>query len=66
MNSRVPWSNEGIDPTVRERAEAAAQRAGMTLNDWINSTLGASAPPDFRSSYPPRAARHAAGESRCP
>ncbi|CAL80329.1 conserved hypothetical protein [Bradyrhizobium sp. ORS 278] len=53
MNSRVPWSNEGIDPSVRERAEAAAQRAGMTLNDWINSTLGASAPPDFRGSAPP-------------
>ncbi|WP_257167217.1 hypothetical protein [Bradyrhizobium sp. SRS-191] len=54
MNSRVPWSNEGIDPSVRERAEAAAQRAGMTLNDWINSTLGASAPPDFRGSPAPR------------
>ncbi|MGJ5176046.1 hypothetical protein ACQR16_18990 [Bradyrhizobium oligotrophicum] len=56
MNSRVPWSNEGIDPSVRERAEAAAQRAGMTLNDWINSTLGASAPPDFRGSPAPRSA----------
>ena len=54
MNSRVPWSNEGIDPSVRERAEAAAQRAGMTLNDWINSTLGATAPPDFRGSPVPR------------
>ncbi|WP_316226711.1 hypothetical protein [Bradyrhizobium sp. SZCCHNS3052] len=54
MNSRVPWSNEGIDPSVRERAEAAAQRAGMTLNDWINSTLGASTPPDFRGSPAPR------------
>ncbi|BAM86738.1 conserved hypothetical protein [Bradyrhizobium oligotrophicum S58] len=54
MNSRVPWSNEGIDPSVRERAEAAAQRAGMTLNDWINSTLGATAPPDFRGSPAPR------------
>ncbi|NPU65197.1 hypothetical protein HL667_09345 [Bradyrhizobium sp. 83012] len=56
MNSRVPWSNEGIDPSVRERAEAAAQRAGMTLNDWINSTLGASAPPDFRGTPAPRTA----------
>ncbi|MBR1135476.1 MULTISPECIES: tetratricopeptide repeat protein [Bradyrhizobium] len=64
MNSRVPWSNEGIDPTVRERAEAAAQRAGMTLNDWINSTLGASAPPDFRSSYPPRATPPANRDAR--
>ncbi|CCE07479.1 conserved hypothetical protein [Bradyrhizobium sp. STM 3843] len=48
MNSRVSWSSEGIEPSVRERAEAAAQRAGMSLNDWINSTLGASAPPDVR------------------
>ena len=51
MNSRVSWSVEGIDPSVRERAEAAARRAGMSLNDWLNSTLGNSAPPDFRSPY---------------
>ena len=38
MNSRVSWSVEGIDPSVRERAEAAARRAGMSLNDWLNST----------------------------
>src|ERR1700682_6143151 len=47
MNSRVSWSVEGIDPTVRERAEAAAHRAGMSLNDWLNSTIGDSTPPDF-------------------
>src|SRR3984885_700604 len=48
MNSRVSWSAEGSDPSVRERAEAAARRAGMSLNDWLNSTIGASAPSDFR------------------
>jgi localization factor PodJL len=48
MNSRVSWSAEGIDPSVRERAEAAARRAGMSLNDWLNSTIGTPAPPDFR------------------
>ncbi len=48
MNSRVLWSSEGIDPSVRERAEAAARRAGMSLNDWLNSTIGDSAPPNFR------------------
>ncbi|MEA2893559.1 MAG: localization factor PodJL, partial [Bradyrhizobium sp.] len=48
MNSRVSWSAEGIDPSVRERAEAAARRAGMSLNDWLNSTIGATAPSDFR------------------
>src|SRR4051794_666578 len=49
MNSRVSWSAEGIDPSVRERAEAAARRAGMSLNDWLNSTIGASAASDFRA-----------------
>src|SRR6195952_1130551 len=49
MNSRVSWSVEGIDPSVRERAEAAARRAGMSLSDWLNSTIGESAPPGFRS-----------------
>ena len=48
MNSRVSWSVEGIDPSVRERAEAAARRAGMSLNDWLNSTVGDPAPPNFR------------------
>src|ERR1700679_2763340 len=49
MNSRVSWSVEGIDPSVRERAEAAARRAGMSLSDWLNSTLGDSVPPGFRN-----------------
>ena len=56
MNSRVSWSVEGIDPSVRERAEAAARRAGMSLNDWLNSTLGNSAPPHFRDPYDQRPA----------
>jgi localization factor PodJL len=51
MNSRVSWSVDGIDPSVRERAEAAARRAGMSLNDWLNSTIGESAPPNFRAPY---------------
>src|SRR5437868_2535746 len=49
MNSRVSWSVDGIDPSVRERAEAAARRAGMSLSDWLNSTLGESAAPNFRA-----------------
>ena len=47
MNSRLSWSVEGIDPSVRERAEAAARRAGMSLSEWLNSTIGDSTPPDF-------------------
>src|SRR5258708_35951906 len=50
MNSRVSWSAEGIDPSVREGAEAAARRAGMSLNDWLNSTIGDFTPPSFRAS----------------
>jgi localization factor PodJL len=56
MNSRVSWSNEGIDPSVRERAEAAACRAGMSLSDWLNSTIGDSTPPSFRPPYDQRPA----------
>src|SRR4029077_7100630 len=51
MNSRLSWSNEAIDPPVRERAEAAARRAGMSLNDWINSTLGDSTAGNFRDPH---------------
>ncbi|HKU07279.1 MAG TPA: hypothetical protein VJR30_14520 [Bradyrhizobium sp.] len=55
MNSRVSWSVDGIDPSVRDRAEAAARRAGMSLNDWLNANIG-DASPDFRNGngYEPR------------
>ena len=56
MDSRVSWSNEGIDPAVRERAEAAARRAGMSLSDWLNSTLGDHAPASFHSTSDQRPA----------
>lgn len=59
MNSRVSWSVEGIEPSVRERAEAAARRAGMSLGDWLNSTIG-DAPPSFGSpsARPRQESRH--------
>ena len=56
MNSRVSWSSEGIDPAVRERAEAAARRAGVSLSDWLNLTLGDTTPPDFRKAADQRPA----------
>ena len=56
MNSRVSWSVDGIDPSVRERAEAAARRAGMSLNDWLNSSIGEPAPPNFDAPYDQRPA----------
>src|SRR5438309_746991 len=49
MNSRVSWSVDGIDPSVRERAEAAARRAGMSLNDWLNSTMGETSSQAYRA-----------------
>ena len=56
MNSRVSWSVDGIDPSVRERAEAAARRAGMSLSDWLNSTVGEPAPPSYSAPPSPRPA----------
>lgn len=53
MNSRGSWSVDGIEPSVRERAEAAARRAGMSLKDWLNSTVGEAPMPDFRTAQPP-------------
>src|ERR1700746_2366672 len=62
MKSRV-WGVDGIDPSVRERAEAAARRAGMSLSDWLNSTLGETNPPNSRQPIDQRQAM-AAPESR--
>jgi localization factor PodJL len=44
MNSRTSWNVDGIDPQVRERAEAAARRAGMSLADWLKFALPESPP----------------------
>ncbi len=43
MTARVSWSVDGIEPSVRERAEASARRAGMSLGDWLNSAIGSPA-----------------------
>lgn len=45
MNSRGSWNVEEIEPSVRERAEAAARRAGMSLTDWLNSSIGSAGEP---------------------
>jgi localization factor PodJL len=57
MNSRVSWSLDGIDPSVRERAEAAARHSGMTLNDWLNSTVGEPTSPSYGAPSEPRPSR---------
>src|SRR5262245_19678921 len=40
MAARVSLSVDGIEPSVLERAEASARRAGLSLGDWLNSTIG--------------------------
>jgi localization factor PodJL len=55
MNSRESWNVEGIEPSVRERAEAAARRAGLSLSDWLNSTIGDTAPTFTSANQRPRA-----------
>lgn len=57
MNSRVSWSVEGIEPSVRERAEAAARRAGMSLGDWLNSSIADASPHPAPPTRPPLAQR---------
>ena len=44
MTSRVSWSVDGIEPSVRERAEASARRAGMSVGDWLNTAIGSPSP----------------------
>ena len=38
---------------MRERAEAAARRAGMSLNEWLHSTIGHAEPQHPRNGAPP-------------
>ncbi|WP_424629119.1 hypothetical protein [Bradyrhizobium sp. SYSU BS000235] len=40
MAARVSLSVDGIEPSVLERAEASARRSGLSLGDWLNSTIG--------------------------
>ncbi|RTL52559.1 MAG: hypothetical protein EKK40_07660 [Bradyrhizobiaceae bacterium] len=44
MTSRVSWSVEGIEPSVREKAEAAARKAGLSLSDWMKAAAGGASP----------------------
>jgi localization factor PodJL len=64
MNARPSWNLDDINPKVRERAEDSARRAGMTVGDWLNATIGDAAagsgaglgksPFDTREPQPPR------------
>jgi len=41
MKFGVPWSSKGkgIRPEARETAKEAARRAGMSVDDWLNSVI---------------------------
>jgi len=45
MRSHRSWRVDGINPSVKERAEAAAHQAGMTLEQWIDTALTRQEPP---------------------
>ena len=39
MRFGLPWRVEGIRYEARETAEAAARRAGLPLNEWLNTII---------------------------
>ena len=40
MKSGMPWSLQGIDEETREAIYTAARRAGLTVSEWLNNTVG--------------------------
>src|SRR5437763_16742262 len=39
MNKAAPWSIKGIDFDAREAAEAAAQRSGLSVGEWLKNVI---------------------------
>ncbi len=44
MKSGMPWSLRGVDEETREAIYTAARRAGVTVNEWLNNTVGDDTP----------------------
>jgi localization factor PodJL len=40
MKSGMPWSLRGVDDETREAIHTAARRAGLTVSEWLNNTVG--------------------------
>ena len=59
MKPGLPWSVKGIEPDVREAAKLAARRSGMTLGEWLNSTIleQADGTPEAEAPVPAMSAR---------
>ena len=43
MRPGVPWSVKDISPEAREAAQVAAQRAGLSLGEWLAQAIAAEA-----------------------
>src|SRR3954452_19824769 len=43
MSKAVPWSIKGVDFDAREAAQAAAQRSGLSVGEWLNNVIAARA-----------------------
>ena len=46
MNSGMPWEVSGVRPQARQTARDAARRAGMSIGEWLDSVISASAQAD--------------------
>ena len=57
MKPGIPWSVKGIEPDAREAAKQAARRSGMTLGEWLNSTIKDTADSKAVSPKPAQIAR---------
>src|SRR5262245_6087091 len=49
MNSNTSWNERGLSPELYQAARQAADRAGMSVSDWLRSTFGDSAAPAPRT-----------------
>src|ERR1044071_1358797 len=52
MNSSASWNAGGLSPELYQAAREAAQRAGMSVEDWLRSTFGDSAVASMRQQNP--------------
>jgi localization factor PodJL len=77
MKSGVPWQVKGVRPQVRETAQEAARRSGMSVGEWLDTVIIDSAEADgveppaealdderYRDNTEPRRRRYADYDSR--
>ncbi len=46
MKAGMPWSLRGVDEETREAIYTAARRAGLTVSEWLSSSVGEGEPGD--------------------